>query len=463
MIALAALRNLVNPALRYKTPPALRERYRYLYQQSVEPTPDGGATFHFARLWRRDGLNVLHLRGDRFEMAFQHGKLLEREISDGALTMASLIQRNAIRNSVGGALAKIVTWYAETGIAETMLRHGLDRARQRDDDTLPEAYGLSEASGVPVRTIIHAALAPECAQTLLGKTGALAVGGNPNQCTDFAAWGSATENGEMLIGRNTDYPLTGYFDVHPTVIYFEPTDGGQRYMTITGAGAHNAGAIGMNEAGIYLGLHTVPATTTSEEGMPIFFIGQQVLREATSLEQVEEMLREVRPAAGWQYHAVDTVNHRAITFELCCAEVAVRESEGDYHVTTNHWSQPEMQPHSLDINDTVDTDTHARFDRCVELIQEADGSLDVAGAAAILGDKFDRVEGRVRCTPNVISAVDTVTSAVFAPDRGKVYVANGTAPVSQNTYVEVPTIGAFDRDSFADSSYYTIDTDNYRA
>ena len=95
MIALAALRNVVSPALRYQTPAAVRERYRYLYQEQVKPTPDGGATFHFARLWRREGLNILHLRGDRFEMAYQHGRLLKREISDGALTMASLIFRTA--------------------------------------------------------------------------------------------------------------------------------------------------------------------------------------------------------------------------------------------------------------------------------------------------------------------------------------------------------------------------------
>ncbi|RMH42919.1 MAG: hypothetical protein D6689_06655 [Deltaproteobacteria bacterium] len=456
MTAARTLRRTAVPAAPLRVPAAWRRRYADLYDEPVRPTPDGGAVFHRARLWRRGGVCVLHLRGDRFEMAFQHGRLLRDEIACGTLQAAARVCRNAVRASVGEPLATVVSAYADLAIAERMLRRGLERARDRGDDALAEAYGLSEGAGVPMATLLRAALAPECAQTLLGKATDLAIGSDPAQCTSFAAWGDATAGGELLVGRNTDYPLTGYFDAHPTVIYFEPTDGGQRYVSITSAGVHNAGTVGFNEAGLYLACHTVPCATTSETGLPLFFVGQQVLRDATSLADAERMLHAERPAAGWSYHAVDMRRRQAATFELCWAAAATRRATGSYHVTTNHWTQDATRAHELDLNETVSADTRARYDRVVALIEAAGGALDVAGAIAILGDKVDPVSGRVRSTPNVVSASHNVTSAVLAPDRGRMFVARGPAPVSQNAYVELPMLDAFDPDALADAPVVTL-------
>jgi tetratricopeptide (TPR) repeat protein len=464
MIALATLRNLFRgPAIDYRTPPELRARYRHLYAESVRPTPDGGAEFHRARLWRRRGIAVLHLVGDRFEMAFQHGRLLRAEIAHGTLVQASRMAHQGIRNSVGdGPLSRIVSWYADAALAQPMLRHGLAAARERGDASVLEAYGLAEGSGVPARTIFHAPLGPEVAQTLLGRTAGLAVGADVSQCTSFAAWGGKTAGGAMIIGRNTDYPLTGYYDRHPTVVYFEPTDGAQRYMGLTSAGCHNAGICGMNESGIYVATHTVPAATVSEQGFPVVMVGQQVLREAHTLAEAAAIIREARPAAGWNFHVVSARERAAATFELSCDGIEVVPAEGEVHVTTNHWRRPEMQPRHLFLNTTVETDTRARMARCLELVDAADGSLDAAGAAAILGDKLDRTVGRVRSGPNCVSATTTVASAVWLPDSGALYVANGTAPVSQNTYVELPTLHGFDRDAFADATCDTIEQDRVR-
>jgi hypothetical protein len=452
MTLLSSLRHVARrPVVTGRVPDHLRHRYPALYDSQVSPTDDGGARFDRARLWRRAGLNVLYLNGDRFEMAFQHGRLLRDAIGTGTLDKASRIAPNAIRNSVGnGPLARVVSWYADTCIAEPMLRHGLARVEGAHDEHLSEAYGLAEGCGVSVRTILRAALGPETAQTLLGLAESVAVGGAP-QCSSFAAWGSATEDGQMIIGRNTDYPLNGYFDTNPTVLYFDPTDGAQRYMTITSAGFHNAGVCGMNERGLYLAIHTVPASGVSEQGLPVFMVGQQVLREASTLEGATALLEQERPAAGWNYHMVSTRERKAMTFELCNAQTASRPCEGDMHATTNHWTQPGMLPHHLFTNSTVETDTRARKARMEELVDDAAGNLDAAAAAAILGDTIDRETGRARCFPNTIATTHTVSSSVWLPDSGVVYVGATSAPTAQGSFVALPTIDALDPDTLADA------------
>ena len=453
MLALTNLRHLLRRAPVSKgTPTHLRERYRGLLEAPVIEHDDGGRSVGDGRLWRVGGLNVLGLRGDRFEMAYQHGRLLSDEIQEGTLAMASRITPDAIRCSVGeGLVAKALSWYARRAISDPMLAAGVAQANVRNpgEDHLVDAYGLSAGCGVPVDVIIQAALGPETAQTLLGKTSALVVGSNPNQCTSFVAWGDATRDGQLLIGRNTDYPLVGYYDAHPTVLYCEPTDAPRPYMTVTSAGFHNAGVCGLNDAGLYLAVHTVPAATVSEFGAPVFMVGQQILRTCSTFDEAAAALESYNSAAGWNYHLVSTRERRAATFEISSDRVSRLDVTSDRHVTTNHWRNPEMTPFHLFVNNNVEEDSRARMQRAFDLIDAAEGDLDEVSAAAILGDAYDPVNQRPRIVPNVIASPHTVSSSVWSTDEDRVYVATGRAPSSRSEYVQLPTISAFDPETFA--------------
>src|SRR6476620_11609488 len=79
----------------------LRQKYASLYQLKVQRLPDGTRKFHNGTLFFREGLRVLSLKGDRFEMAFQHGKLLQEEIPQGVIGIASEMIRNEVDNAFG--------------------------------------------------------------------------------------------------------------------------------------------------------------------------------------------------------------------------------------------------------------------------------------------------------------------------------------------------------------------------
>jgi predicted choloylglycine hydrolase len=449
----------------FKTPNPLLKRYAPLLRELVTEHDRGERRLGSGRHWARQGLDVIYVRGDRFEMAYQHGALLRDKIARGSLTHASQIAEHGIKNSVGdGLLSKALVWYQRRGIAERMLRHALSLVEDDPDLHLAEAYGLSEGSGVPVKTILNAALGPESAQVLFGMTAnGLQVGGpGVNQCTSFAAWGAATADGDMLIGRNTDYPLNGYFDANPTVIYFDPTDGSKKYMTVASAGFHNAGVCGLNESGIYLAVHTVLTQHVSPRGTPIFMIGQEVLRKASTFDEALEMLEKQRPAAGWSYHLVSTRENRVATLEMSNSGVGLRESTGDVHVTTNHWSEATMMERYLDLNRTVDDDTRSRRARAEDMLAELRGQIVPQNAAAILGDKYDRVTERVRSQPNTIAANQTVSSSIWRPNQGFMYAANGLAPVSHNEYVKLPTVDVFDPDAFGASEVESFDNSRFK-
>jgi hypothetical protein len=457
MNPIAPLRHLFRRrAISSSVPAEFRRRYRGLYEAAVEPQSDGGACFERARLWRRGAVNVLRLVGDSFEMAYQHGRLLEAEIARGTLEQTSRIVRNAIRNSFGpGLLSWLANVYADRCISEPMVRSSLAYLGGPPAQTLADLYGIVESCGIPVRTILRAVLGPETAQVLLGLTEAQVGGGI--HCSSFAAWGSATKDGEMIIGRNTDYPLNGYYDTSPAVLYFEPTDGAHRYMTITSAGYHIPGVSGMNEHGLFVCVHTVPTCTVSELGIPIFLLGHEVLRRARTLEEAAALIGAARPAAGWNYHVVSARERSAATFELCNAAVARRPCQGDVNITTNHWTQPATRPHLMTAIATFTADSQARAEQVQALIEAAGGNLDAAGAAAILSDVIDPVSGRPRCFPGAVAATHTVSSSVWRPDAHTLYVGVEGAPTSQGRFVALPTCEALDPEALSHAPVEYLD------
>jgi hypothetical protein len=78
---------------------ALKKRYAPLFAEPMVKLPDGSTKLGAARHFVREGINVLHLKGDSFELAFQHGKLLEAQVKQGVLPALSKSIPHMLENS----------------------------------------------------------------------------------------------------------------------------------------------------------------------------------------------------------------------------------------------------------------------------------------------------------------------------------------------------------------------------
>ncbi len=447
-------------AQNYRIPNSVKEQYRYLYSLPVETLPDGSKSFHNATLRKIGGLNILSLKGDRFEMAYQHGRLLREEIKTGVVPQAAQMLPRAIRNSMGdGIVGRIAERYMRRNVLQPMMSKSINSSRS-PTELLGSVWALGEATGISSDVFLEAAFNPETLLVILGQRapqnrglfgrifGINHLTAPVTECSAFAAWGSATESGELIIGRNTDYGLNGYFDRHPTVIYYEP-DGSQKFMSLTSAGAHNAGVFAMNESGIFIGNHTAPTTDVSAEGRPSFMIAEEILRQSTSLDQALDLFSKNLPAAGWNFMLASARERRVATIEISNNNFGVRNSQSNFHIQTNHYMTENMKPHFYDVNRATRDDSHNRFGRINQLIQATDGKLDLKSAMSILQDKIDLASNQIRNIGNTVAVHTTMTSAVVIPERGLIYIANGQAPVSQNSYIQLPTPEAFDSETLS--------------
>ncbi len=448
----------VSPAMgaNWTVPADVKRKYKHLYAEPVQGTADGGLSFHKGRLFHRGGVRVLSLEGDRFEMAFQHGRLLADVIPKGAVPQAALAVEHAVRNgfpSIPLVTGIIVNAFYRR-VTEGMFDYAMKTLGNSSDEVLMDAYGLSEGSGLPLQTILYGALGPESLQVLLGeRVPNPAAAAYASHCTDFAVWGSRTADGEVILGRNTDYPLNGSYDEYPTVLYFNPARGQQKFMSVASAGVHNAGVVGINESGIFLGVHSLPTTDVSTEGIPAFFIGQEVLRNARSIDEAVKLFRQRNPPSGWTYHVASLREKRSVSVELSNRHMGTVPSAGEFHAQSNHYRSAEMTPYYLHVNEGTDVDSSARLKRAEDLIQSTQGAFTVERAARILGDKVDPYTMKVNGFGNTIAVHTTLTSLVVEAGKNRIFVASGRAPVSVGDYVELPLAGHFSPADFTKQKF----------
>ncbi len=448
-------------------PAKIKQKYDYLYKLKVTKLSDGSYSFHKGRLFLRDRIRVLYLSGDPFEMAFQHGKLLKNEILNGALLKASEMIPNMIANALGerpvivNAADLIIRLLFNVPLYFNSFKNSNSDSRK----LFLAGFGLSESTGIPILKLLRAQYAPDVLMLLSAKMENNTILANPmlSNCSDFAAWDSYSKSGELIIGRNMDYPFNGYFDEYPTIIYFSPDEpGAHKYLAVTSAGVHNSGFTAINDAGIFIGAHTIPSNDVSVKGKPGIVVAGEVVKKASTFEEALSMFSSNLPATSYTYTLISTKEKRIAGIELSSSAFSVRESKFGYHAQSNHFLTPSMVAKNLSINHSVDEDSLARLKRMEELLNENKGKIDERTAMAILADKWDPFAKKISGHMNTIAVHTTMSSVVILPERGIIYVSNGKGPVSHGKFISFPLPEFFDPEKYSTSNYTIIDNTSFK-
>ena len=146
----------------FETPQSFKLKYRDFMSQQPSIADDGAIALGEARLFHRGKLRVLYLKGDKFEMAFQHGRLLRDDIRVGALPQTALIVRNSVLNSfpLPRHAADSVINTINRMYAGSMVDFGAKTLGISEHEFLADAYGISEGSGLSVDTVVNAFTGP---------------------------------------------------------------------------------------------------------------------------------------------------------------------------------------------------------------------------------------------------------------------------------------------------------------
>jgi isopenicillin-N N-acyltransferase-like protein len=336
-------------------------------------------------------ITVLYVKGSHYEMGFQHGKLLKDDLRDSLNQVLSRCYEFAGKEAKLPLLGKAVTNCL------------LDEAYKRMEPYIPkddkeEMEGLADGSGISLKNIQRVHAIPGLTET---------------SCSAIAAFGKATENGNLYQLRILDYIMELGIQEHPIIIVYQPEEGNP-FVNIGWAGF--IGVIsGMNKEGIAISemgygdpgdeQSGIPTPTPAEtlEGIPMAFLLKKVLRYADNVEQATGILKSADKTNYYVYVTGDGITESGIpeirgyrsTDKFC----------GVYKVNDSKYPLP-----------TLDDIVYASHynERCYQLLEEHYGQI----GPSVIMDKI---------TP-AISMRDNLQCVVYDPKNLRFWVANAEGP-----------------------------------
>ena len=268
--------------------------------------PDGEWSYGDGLLRVRDGWRYLFLHGAPYEMGRQHGELL----------------RPVIQNLLDVYMRAIRLF---RGLSRDVL---LQRARRHlpfvTDELRAEMRGIADGAGLRFEDIL-------IGHTFLESVQCIA-------CACYAAWGSATHNGEMIFARNLEFFSMGVAHRCQVLMQCRP-ERGIPFLSLAWPGWCGS-LTSVNAAGLCLGLLNVNRPATMNEGEPYPLLFRRLTQYAGDCDEAAALLRDARRTYSNNILAAQgRPPRRAVVLEHDADRVVVREPKDSRQIifATNHF------------------------------------------------------------------------------------------------------------------------------
>ncbi len=242
-------------------------------------------------------------------------------------------------------------------------------------------------------------------------------------CTSILAWGSASSDGEMYIGRNMDWGAA-FNEFAQVLTILNPTHGGCRYANLGWPGMIGV-YTGINEHGVYIDLHdgtSMGGSVVFGDRTPFLNVLGDILSETESLEAALHRINSVRPSMSLILSMADGQGGASMECSSL-GESRLRKPEGDTLTVSNTFFNPDWGIHRRD------TVSHSieRFDNMTARLAEHHGKIDVDKTCELMDLRLFNEDGTLAknggCTkPTKQDADQTTYQMVTDVSRRKVWM-----------------------------------------
>lgn len=219
-----------------------------------------------------NGRRILHLKGKPYEMGFQHGRLLAREVRMVAQTILQTVNMEETMRSGQPLIPRLHKIYEQC-------------KPHIPAEYIEEARGLAAGSGLPEDTILMLNIFPELFH-----------------CSGFALWGTATADGKLYHGRILDYMNGIGLQSVAVVMVYEP-EGKIPWVNISYA-SFIGSVTGMNARKIAIG-EMGGRGAGKWDGMPMTYLVRRALENASTLDKALRIFKETPRTCEYYYVVSD--------------------------------------------------------------------------------------------------------------------------------------------------------------
>jgi isopenicillin-N N-acyltransferase like protein len=351
---------------------------------------------------------IIHIgESDPFARGFDHGRMARDQV------VASLrTYRRLFKDFVG------IEW-------EDAKRIGMRYARPIGayaPDLLEEIRGVAEGSGNDLAEILALNSRSEIALS------ARLVDG----CTAFAAFGTATAGGDVLLCQNWDWRAS---QREAFVVLLIEREDRPAITMLTEAGI--IGKIGFNSAGLGACLNAIVTDQVREDGVPLHVVLRRILDSRNLGDAIQAVGAAGIASAANFLIAQDRGG--ALDIEAVPSDFDVLLPDRDMICHTNHLRSLRLVA-VRDLGKMVLPDSYPRLARVVRLLEERHGCLSEAEAYAILRDRDngpDSICRREDPQDPEGKRLQTVFSVVMNLTRRQLSVTDGPPDAAEYLFLPV--------------------------
>ncbi len=250
-------------------------------------------------------------------------------------------------------------------------------------------------------------------------------------CSSFAAWGDATENKQLLIGRNFDFYVGDAFAENKIVLFVEP-ENGYRFVSITWPGMMGV-LSGMNEKGLTVTINAAKGALPTASARPISLLTREILQYASTIEEAYAIAQRCQTFVSESILIGSAREHRAAIIEKSPEKTALYHPTGQSLACTNHYQSQAFEDDEYNLDNIANSDSPYRHQRLCELIGQH-APLSTQDAAVILRNRHG-LKGKDIGLTNEKSLHQFIGhhSVIFAPEELTLWVS--TSPWQTGEFI----------------------------
>ncbi|WP_273333668.1 C45 family autoproteolytic acyltransferase/hydolase [Dictyoglomus turgidum] len=344
------------------------------------------------------GIRIVELRGNPYEIGYQHGKELKEEIQYFSHRIEKLIIYKTILKTAKELAEEFGKTYPEF------------------KELIEEMKGISNGAEVPYENILLFNLMDEIVLNYYWKISIIG-------CSAFVF---RNKDGNLIIGRNLDYGVfVNELPLCPVIFKYYP-EKGNPFISISFPGL--VGAYTGISKNLYISINVSQSHKTNM-GAPECLITRKIIQYSNSIDEALE--NALYPYQGLNLLIAD--DKKAVVLEISPRKKAIRELDKErFLVITNHFQHPEMISEQAEkLIEELPTPVDGTFVRQIntkereKIIREMISSkeeIDVEYGKEILKNVSTRL---------------TLQSIIYLPFQRKLFIAkNTTSPVSYGEWLE---------------------------
>ena len=354
--------------------------------------PDASSRMKGAfRKTAENGWTFVHLEGTPAEIGYQHGALLSAEILDAQKVIAA---------ELGHDNNKDWAFFREAG--RTVLWPHIEREYREELQGIADGVA-SKGGKLDIWDIVALNAAVEWSYYVKFYDHAHhikspATTTAPDHCSAFAATGSYTKDGRVIIAHNN---WTAYLDGSRWTMVFDiaPSKGYRFIMDGFPGLIHSADDFGINSSGIMITETTISNFSGwDSNGIPEFVRARKAMQYSGSIDEFARIMKQGNNggyANDWLI--ADRKTNEIASLELGLKNVTLERTKDGYFLGSNIPINPKLAREETDFpmmdKSTGQCTRHVRWE---QLMKENKGRIDVAAAQRFLGDHVDTLTGKTQ-------------------------------------------------------------------